>query len=485
MMPSMHPKKLEPDASHMSPAEFIQTRNELLQALFDKAFISHENHIEKERYDYIYVQFWTFKEYDDSAKDAMEDTALSDKIAYLEDVKGKSVDIRRVKAIRSELRGIFKQISNNLARAIEPTWTRYDTFFQDAVYKHLRVKYPEFMLCEDNWKARSFMSNWYSNWTKNLKKAAKLGAPETEKGKGRATAKVIPAKRRIDDTVTASTSKRRLDHNSTSHEDESFSDIIIDVVPPQIQIISPLNLKAVNLPIISTPISAIADNDDDNSDLTAATSFNSLPAFEGSKITKEIDITTDADSITDTSPVNPIPPLMTDSRPPSASTPLGDSDINGNLTSQDISLSFEAAHSLLTQNLLPQADTVTSGIACQPQEPKIAGIHSNEDSNENMPATATAASAKGKKNKGEHKKRVNLKSTTAENLFAIDFQKTHDGKGTIDQFKAAWKTLSAPDKLRYQEQSVTLAAEVCKLVRHMIRLTISTLVQKKTGRKLK
>ncbi|KIL64523.1 hypothetical protein M378DRAFT_162963 [Amanita muscaria Koide BX008] len=240
MMPSMHPKKLEPDASHMSPAEFIQTRNELLQALFDKAFISHENHVEKERYDYIYVQFWTFKEYDDSAKDAMEDTALSDKIAYLEDVKGKSVDIRRVKAIRSELRGIFKQISNNLARAIEPTWTRYDTYFQDAVYKHLRVKYPEFMLCEDNWKARSFMSNWYSNWTKNLKKAAKLGAPETEKGKGRATAKVIPAKRRIDDTVTASTSKRRLDHNSTSHEDESFSDIIIDVVPPQIQIISPL-----------------------------------------------------------------------------------------------------------------------------------------------------------------------------------------------------------------------------------------------------
>lgn len=226
------------------------------------------------------------------------------------------------------------------------------------------------------------------------------------------------------------------------------------------------NLKAVNLPIISTPIiSAIADNDDDNSDLTAATSFKSLPAFEGSTTTKEINITTDANSITDTPPVNP--PLMTDSRPPSASTPLGDLDINGNLTSQDISLSFEAAHSLLTQNSLPQADTVTSGIDCQPKEPKIAGIHSNEDSNENMPATATAASAKGKKNKGDHKKRVNLKSTTAENLFAIDFQKTHDGKGTIDQFNAAWKTLSAPEKLRYQEQSAMLAAE------------------KKTGRKLK
>ncbi|KAM6490881.1 hypothetical protein JOM56_013675, partial [Amanita muscaria] len=416
----------------MSPAEFIQSRNELLQALFDKAFISHENHVEKERYDYIYVQFWTFKDYDDSSKDGMEDTALSDKIAYLEDVKGKSVDIRRVKAIRSELRGIFKQISNNLPRAIEPTWTRYDTFFQDAVYKHLRVKYPEFMLCEDNWKARSFMSNWYSNWTKNLKKAAKLGAQETEKGKGKATtsAKIIPAKRRADDSMTASTSKQRLNDN-----------------------------KAVNLPIISTSISAITgDDDDDDSDLTAAISFRALPAFEESTATKEIDLTTDAESVIDTPPVNP--PLTTDSRPPSASTPLGDLDINGNLTSQDISLSFEAAHSLLTQNLLLQADTVTTGITCQPQEPELAGIHTNEgDSNENMPTTAKAALAKGKKNKGDHKKRVNLKSTTAENLFAIEFQKSHNGKGTNDQFNAAWQTLSAPEKLRYQEQSTTLAAE--------------------------
>ncbi|KAM6489412.1 hypothetical protein JOM56_015129 [Amanita muscaria] len=396
------------NAHQMSPAEFIQSRNELLQALFDKAFISHENHVEKERYDYIYVQFWTFKDYDDSSKDGingMEDTALSDKIAYLEDVKGKSVDIRRVKAIRSELRGIFKQISNNLPCAIEPTWTRYDTFFQDAIYKHLRVKYPEFMLCEDNWKARSFMSNWYSNWTKNLKKAAKLG---------------------------------RLNDNAS----------------PQIQIVSPLDFKAVNLPIISTSISAITgDDDDDDSDLTAAISFRALPAFEESTATKEIDLTTDAESVIDTPP------------PPTFCTPLGDLDINGNLTSQDISLSFEAAHSLLTQNLLLQADTVTTGITCQPQEPELAGIHTNEgDSNENMPTTAKAALAKGKKNKGDHKKRVNLKSTTAENLFAIEFQKSHNGKGTNDQFNAAWQTLSAPEKLRYQEQSTTLAAEVRVLV---------------------
>ncbi|KAM6490938.1 hypothetical protein JOM56_013642 [Amanita muscaria] len=424
----------------MSPAEFIQTRNELLQALFDKAFISHENHVEKERYDYLYVQFWTFKEYDDNAKDNMEDNTLSDKIAYLEDIKGKSVDMRRVKTIRSELRGIFKQIFNNLPRAIEPTWTRYDTIFQDAVYKHLRVKYPEFMLCEDNWKARSFMSNWYSNWMKNLKK--------TEKGNDSAMTKTIPAKRRIPNDPIPSTSKQHASY--TTNEDPLPSSTVVNCdMSSRVQILSPLILKPRNLPNLNLPIPDLTDGNDSDGDvmgMPAPTSIKSPVIPMNSHDLAGIDLTTSAESAAES-----VIKATADSHASSTSTmfttPLSDLDMNDNSIGQSLSLSFDAAHSLLT---------VTQSVS----QPENSGFTEGHDANnENLEGTVAPGTTKGKKDKGEHKKRVNLKSTTAENLFAIEFQKLHNGKGTVAQFNATWNALSAQEKNKYQEQSTALVAE--------------------------
>jgi hypothetical protein len=88
---------LRRDPDRMSAVEMISARNELLHVLFDKGVTPHENHHEKERYSYPRVQFWTSKtESDDTLRDDAEAGELPDKIAYLEDMKGKMIDIKRV-----------------------------------------------------------------------------------------------------------------------------------------------------------------------------------------------------------------------------------------------------------------------------------------------------------------------------------------------------------------------------------------------------
>jgi hypothetical protein len=208
---------LRRDPDRMSAVEMISARNELLHVLFDKGVTPHENHHEKERYSYPRVQFWTSKtESDDTLRDDAEAGELPDKIAYLEDMKGKMIDIKRVRTIRAELRSNFKHILTEIPRAIQSSWMQYDTGFQEIIYNHLRVKFPEFILCEDNWKARSFLSVWYSNWMKNIKKNGRVQNSLKEKGKNNTIAKVIPAKRHADDTAMIggpSSSKQKADEN--------------------------------------------------------------------------------------------------------------------------------------------------------------------------------------------------------------------------------------------------------------------------------
>ena len=231
------PLRRNPD--NMSAAELINARNELLEVFFDKGFTPHENHQEKERYSYPCVQFWkSKKESDEVPREDGEEGELPEKIAYLEDINGKMIDIKRVRTIRAELRGSFNHLFTELPRSIQPSWMQYDTIFQDNVYKHLRVKFPEFMLCEDNWKARSFISVWYCNWMKNLKKKGRVQTSLKEKGKNHRDVKVIPAKRHADDAAMQnagpSLSKLKLDEN-----DAPFPEVS-NVFRPQAKAFKPL-----------------------------------------------------------------------------------------------------------------------------------------------------------------------------------------------------------------------------------------------------
>ena len=44
-----------------------------------------------------------------------------------------------------------------------------DATFKNTIISHLRIRYREFTYCDDDWKAYSFIINFYSNWHRKLK----------------------------------------------------------------------------------------------------------------------------------------------------------------------------------------------------------------------------------------------------------------------------------------------------------------------------
>ncbi|KAM6489654.1 hypothetical protein JOM56_014890 [Amanita muscaria] len=186
-------------------AEFLHARNDLLQVLFAPAFTPHQNHEELDPEDHPLISYWHASDYNVNVNDNLNGQ-LSDKIAYLEDESGYIVDKKRVTTIRADLRSTFNQILSNMPRVLHGKWSQYDMEFQQAVYRYLRTKYIEFTFCEGNWKAKSFLSNWYSNWMRNLKK--KEHHQDVSKA-GKAANKTIPSKRRSDEIPGPSTTRQR------------------------------------------------------------------------------------------------------------------------------------------------------------------------------------------------------------------------------------------------------------------------------------
>ncbi|KAM6499014.1 hypothetical protein JOM56_006962 [Amanita muscaria] len=188
--------------NELKPVEFLQARKELLQVIFAPAFTPHQNHEEMDVEDHPQILYWHPSDYQTNPTDNGQ---LSDKIAYLEDENGFIVDKKRVAYIRADLRSTFNQILDNLPRVLQARWTQYDIEFQQTVFRYLRSKYVEFTFCEDNWKTKSFVSNWYSNWRRNMKKKElHQDAPKVRKA-----LKTIPSKRRADDIPEPLTSRKR------------------------------------------------------------------------------------------------------------------------------------------------------------------------------------------------------------------------------------------------------------------------------------
>ncbi|KIL69010.1 hypothetical protein M378DRAFT_8433 [Amanita muscaria Koide BX008] len=450
----------------LKPAEFLHARNDLLQVLFAPAFTPHQNHEELDPEDHPLISYWHASDYNVNVNDNLN-SQLSDKIAYLEDESGYIVDKKRITTIRADLRSTFNQILSNMPRVLHGKWSQYDMEFQQAVYRYLRTKYVEFTFCEGNWKAKSFLSNWYSNWMRNLKK--KEHHQDVSKA-GKAANKTIPSKRRSDEipgpstTRQCSESEASIPRPSTSGQrsesevpiprplasrQRSESEASTSVhqssedkdMPPRIGIANNLRLKQVPLTVIN-----LADKEDNESSIPSST--RQLPITDNLNLDGVLDKTGDEDTC--------LAPALA------------------------LSIPFHVANSLLAENdtinttttmthMETQATTSHTEVNCtsnkyQAETSNIAAIASpvdtmNTDAGTLATINATNIQGTTKKTGGNRKRRIYPNSTTAENLFAIDFQLSRGGSGTNDQFNLAWQALSAQDRQSYQERSATLSSQ--------------------------
>lgn len=141
-----------------------------------------------------------------------------------------------------------------------------------------------------------------------------------------------------------------------------------------------------------------------------------------------------------------------------------------------LSIPFHVANSLLAENdtinttthMETQATTSHTELNCTSNnlhQAETSNVASPVDTMNTDPGTLATIDAtidiqgKVKKTGGNRKRRIYPNSTTAENLFAIDFQLSRGGSGTIDQFNLAWQALSAQDRQSYQERSTTLSSQ--------------------------
>ena len=81
--------------------------------------------------------------------------------------------------IRSVLRTKFRDMYRHMPELFPAGWDKNAATeaFETVLYKFLRVRFPVFRLCANNWKPRQFMIEWYPNWRRRV---AKRGGSEEE-----------------------------------------------------------------------------------------------------------------------------------------------------------------------------------------------------------------------------------------------------------------------------------------------------------------
>lgn len=91
---------------------------------------------------------------------------------YIEDVDGTPVDGWKLRDIHSHARAIW---ANFQAVGRAPvTWGRADAKVAQAYRHEMRVKFPVFALCENDWKADQLATEHYPSWYSNHVKGAEI-----------------------------------------------------------------------------------------------------------------------------------------------------------------------------------------------------------------------------------------------------------------------------------------------------------------------
>jgi hypothetical protein len=107
-------------------------------------------------------------------------------VKYIEDMEGNPVDGYRVTDIRSHARGIW--VNFQIAGRAPSSWGKADAGAASYYRREMRLKFFEFALCDNDWKADLLATESYPSWYSNHIKSNAV--------KGELTDSSLPIKRR-------------------------------------------------------------------------------------------------------------------------------------------------------------------------------------------------------------------------------------------------------------------------------------------------
>jgi hypothetical protein len=185
-------QRQEPSGS-CEGADLFTRRENVLKRAFKRAYSGEEDMADDEA-DHD-VQFWTIEQFK-AAGGVLGAAGHSQRLGFLEDSKGIPIDKKRASNIRAHLHRAFHLLASVEPAAVIKSWGKADEALLDVVYCDLRLNFPEFRYCENNWKAQQFMTEWYPNFYRPFRE-------------GVAVASGVIVKTEQDDSQTGGTSLKR------------------------------------------------------------------------------------------------------------------------------------------------------------------------------------------------------------------------------------------------------------------------------------
>ena len=98
-------------------------------------------------------------------------------VKYIEDIEGKSVDGYKVKDIRSHARAIWMNFQT--ASRAPSSWGKADVGVASVYRREMRLKFFEFALCDNDWKADLLATESYPSWYTNHVKSNEVKGEST------------------------------------------------------------------------------------------------------------------------------------------------------------------------------------------------------------------------------------------------------------------------------------------------------------------
>lgn len=144
----------------------------------------------------------------------------------MEDENGEPISADEGTQIRSLARAIFNQIALKNPKCLPKSWGYAGLELEREAISELTRKFPKFRLCSGDWKAKHFLSEFYSDWYKSHRKIIH-GIKEEDIEDSESETANVPRKRKPDTQASSSRKKSRissLDNVQSTNGDIGSSD---------------------------------------------------------------------------------------------------------------------------------------------------------------------------------------------------------------------------------------------------------------------
>ncbi|GBE80228.1 hypothetical protein SCP_0214380 [Sparassis crispa] len=372
---------------------------------------------------------------------------------YLEDEHGETVSDNRAGEIRRVAREIWAQLWNE-GHAPE-TWGAKTANVAAFYYKQMSLCCPELRLCHGDWKAERLAIDSYSQWRTTRSKGDEMKSASRSRSRAHSRAHSKRKARSAsdmdsseDDSQPTKRVKATMSSSTPSSNSISISNPTPDTVHSRESANPAVNVQSSSSSAVAL-ISAIAITPAESGSPVANENDEELEYIDASLglAGSACDPTTASGQRDDTDPgthERQQTPIASTSVPTTARNPTNSMPLD------PLADMFD-----MTPATAQTATTSTSAATVIPPASELPALTSGDIVTDSV---RTAVPTMQLKKKKKSPKMFANSSSTASNLFAKDWLKTHEGESR-EQFQSAWEALESAERKMYEDRSAaTIAA---------------------------